>query len=220
MGSSLSKKRAVLLLVISGFLILTTIGAVVFGMMQNRGEFSGCGTFRMFTTDSNILSGLVAVLTLSFALCRLCGWTGEIPRWVLLLDLAASSGVMLTFVIAAGFLGPMMGPYYFGIFAQETFFLHLLNPLLAAVLLIFLLPSHRLTARHALIGLIPTVLYSAVYTYEILSGGWHDFYGFTLGGHYELTPIILIIMYGLTYLIAFVLTRLHNAVVKRQERKA
>lgn len=215
--NSNNKRRFATLLVIGALIFLTTVGAVLYGMIQPRGEFTGVGTFKMFTTDSNILSALVSLILCGFAIARFCGWRGNIPRWVTSLSLAATTGVMLTFIIAAGFLGPMMGPHYLRIFAEDTFFLHLLNPLLAAINFIFFLPSEKMRFTDALIGIVPMVIYSAVYTGQVLSGKWFDFYGFTFGGHYEFTPVILVVMYGLTFLISFLLMKTHNRVNKNNK---
>jgi len=220
------KTRAILLLIISSFLILTTAGSVVYGCsLQERGEFfSGWGYFTMFTTDSNVVAGFIAVFTFAFALCRLCGWQGEIPKWAVVLMLSGSTAVMLTFITVVVFLGPVfalsMGMNFFYMFSNEVFFLHFANPVAAAFALIFLVQPHRLTAKDCLVGVIPTFLYSLVYASNVIAGSWKDFYNFTLGGHLEWTPIILAVMYGGSYLIAFVLAKCHNKVQKNLEAAA
>ena len=220
-----TKRRWAVLLAASLYLMASTAGTLLYGFFNDRGtvagwsDFSGWNYFKMFTTDSNLLAGLVAVATAWCAWQCLRGRRKEMPRGVVVWLLTAAGGVALTFVTAALFLGPMMvvmGAPYWSIFGQEAFFLHLLNPLVTAAMLVWLVQPHRLTLRDALIAMIPMVLYSAVYGVCVVgTGWWNDFYGFTFGGHYAVLLAVYPLMYGLTFLLIWGLRCAHNAVAAR-----
>ena len=111
---------------------------------------------------------------------------------------------------------------YFDFFANGTFFLHFFTPVIAIYSVIWLEESkEKVTKKSAWLGLIPTVVYSILYCYEVVivgfkNGGWPDFYGFTFGGNYKMVPVSALGMYLATYLIA----RVELYMASKKERKA
>ena len=207
------KRRSLFLLITSGYLILSTAGAALFGVLSDRGAFSGWGFFRMFTTDSNVLMGLAAIPVFGLALASLCGWQGKMPRWLVRFYLVAATSVALTFLTVMVLFVPFMGVFAF---MQDNFFFHLLNPLVAMASCVWLVQPHRLTVADCFIATVPMVIYGSVYVPCVLTGRWIDFYNFTFGGHFELAPLMCAVMYGATFLCAFILKVGHNAVLKRE----
>ena len=69
----------------------------------------------------------------------------------------------------------------------------------------------RYSIAECLCGIIPTAIYGAVYTVTVaITKTWPDIYNFTLGGHYELAPIPIVVILALAFGIAVFLTRMYN----------
>lgn len=167
------------------------------------------GGLRYFTTLSNYLMGLCAF----FALFQ--SWKRPVSREMTGWFFTSACAVGLTAVTVLGFLGPnaaRSGAGFGSMFEDDMLFFHLLNPLVAAVGAI-ILPHRKLSFGFALWGLAPTVIYSGVYAFHVLTDRWTDFYGFTFGGNLRVVPYVIVAMYVVTVIIAAVLMLLHNVTV-------
>lgn len=209
------------------FIIISTIIVATIGVLYGAGEgqvgedMRGAGYFKAFTNLSNILAAVCALVMLRFNIRNLKDDDDDFPRWAVLFYYTGASAVGLTFVIVLVFLGPMfkaMGLGYFVMFRNHLFYLHFLNPLLCGISFSLLQRKHVFGVRENIIAIIPTVLYSVVYAYMVvIAKKWNDFYNFTLGGHFEFTPMIMIVMYGISFLVAFWLKKLHDRSVANAE---
>lgn len=177
-------------------------------------------TFRYFTTDSNLLMALIAVIYAAFnVVCLVRPQTAE-PEWLHILKFVGTAAVSVTFVTVVIFLGPtaamrsgMRG--YLRMFEGNVFFLHFLCPVLAIISFALLERGARLTPAQNLWALIPTVVYSIVYLIMVvlIKHPWPDFYGFTFGGRLWAVPLSMAAMYLLTYGLATLL-RVSGPVIK------
>jgi len=177
----------------------------------------GLGYFKPYTMDSNILAGIVALLIVIHSIKNKRGDGKKMPRWLMRAYLMGTTCLVLTFLVAAAFFAPMeviSGRSYLIMFTGDMFFCHFINPLLATVSLIVLLRDSSFSAVDRFLGIIPTIVYSIVYFVMVaVLKWWDDFYNFTFGGRYYLIPVVAVVIYGIAYLISYMLIRQHNRYV-------
>jgi len=212
--------RKGLAIIINFIIAVDVIVIAALGIVYGAGDgqlgnyIIGWGYFKPYTMDSNILTGLVALAVVVYHLTNIKNEEKQPPRWLMRAYLMGTTCLILTFLIATFFLAPIQvinGRNYFIMFSKDMFFFHFLNPLLATFSLVALLRNTRFTLVDRFIGMIPTVLYSAVYfLMVVVFKSWNDFYHFTFDGKYYLIPGVVVIIYGATYLNAYLLTRMHN----------
>ena len=170
-------------------------------------EVAGMRCLRYFTVLSNILSGLTAAIMLAAQVRE----KGSVPQWVLVQKYVGTVSVTLTFLTVVLFLGPTQG--YVRMFSGNAFYLHLVGPLLAIFSLIFMEQGTKpLTKKHALLAMLPCVVYGLLYLVMVVfvgreNGGWPDFYGFNIGGMWYLS---LVVMYAANWLLCLLLRTCHT----------
>ena len=168
---------------------------------------------RYFTNLSNLLAGaasLIMIITLAAALihdrCKLL-------RWAVLLQLVAACSVGLTFLVVLTFLSPnhvREGGSYWDFFSGETFHTHFFNCLLSGICAALLHPDVRIRKKESWLGILPTLVYGAVYAVCVFNGTWPDFYNFTSGMQLGIGLIALLIMSVVSLLLSFGYSSLHN----------
>ena len=189
---------------------------------QGRAEFGGSGfiTFRFFTTDSNILAGILSLIAGFTGLRALVRGEDRLPAFAVTLKYIGAVAVSLTFTVVLVFLGPVFG--YGSMYLGSSFYMHGVIPILTVVSFIAFDRGKRLPKRTILFAMIPVVLYGIVYFTEVVligqaRGGWKDFYGFTRGGCWWLS---LILCFGGAALLAVLIRLLHNACEGRKEKNS
>ena len=138
---------------------------------------------RFFTSLSNVFCGLTAV---AVAVCRLCC---VLPEAVLVLKYMGTVSVTVTLLTVLFFLGPTMKDYK-KLLTGPDLFLHLICPVLALVSY-FAWDKPSAPWFAVILGVLPLVLYAALYIYKVLwapeGKRWKDFYGFNRGGKWPLS---------------------------------
>ncbi|MBQ7064477.1 MAG: hypothetical protein IJM90_06290 [Firmicutes bacterium] len=180
-------------------------------------RFLGLSSLRMFT----ILSNLLEAAACGCFLRAVASPPGSIlSRFAVRIKYTALVTVTLTFLVTAGFLGPVFG--YRKMFSGVSFWLHLVVPVIAIVEW-FCFEKTRLSAWDNLVAVMPISLYGIYYLGNILINGvgskarTNDWYGFFRWG----IPIGVCILLGLL-VIAFLLGLLYRKVQPRrwiQDRK-
>ena len=208
----LSKRNAVISLIINIIITVATIGVVISYFLGNDGQYNIPPEFRfnLFTTDSNILCMITSVIMAVFEI-RLLRTGKEIPRLAVILKLVGSTAVALTFVVVMVFLGPTMG-FVDMVFGGTSIYMHFFGPLLGMTSFCFTENAHRISKKALIPALIPTVIYAIVYLTMVVfigeaNGGWIDFYGFNMGGFWYLSSAAIILV---TLGLAALLRLLHN----------
>ena len=199
------------------FIFLATTGVVISYFFGNDGEYHIDPLFRfnLFTTDSNILCGVSALIMAVFEIRRLKN-NEPVPRWAFILKYTGTCAVVLTFFTVIFFLGPSMG-FMQMVFGGTSLYMHFSGPIIAFVSFCFFETAEPLDMKISLTGIIPTVLYGAWYCTEVVfitaeNGGWIDFYGFNQGGYWYIAyPIIVLASFGLCMLVKAV----HNSASKK-----
>ena len=134
----------------------------------------GLKQFRFFTVLSNTFC---AVAALMMAVSQL---GGDVPQPVLQIKYMATVSVTVTLLTVLLFLAPTQGGYIKWL-SGDFFYMHLLGPVLA-IASFCLLEKREMTLAAAMTGIIPMLLYGAVYLYKVMLAPeerrWKDFYGF------------------------------------------
>ena len=193
-------------------LIVITLAIAVTNLTRGTGSLSlnmlkhNKSYFNTFTIDSNLFMALCAIIRLAL------GHSEKCRRFTTVLFYTGTTCVALTMVTVLLFLGPLqwtLGKSYFSMFADDMLFFHLLNPLMAITAMV--LDGVKLKLRHALIAIVPVIVYSVVYVRNVIFVRcWSDFYNFTFGGKMYMAPVMLIVMYGAAFLIALGIGKAHN----------
>lgn len=226
------KKKSIISLVLNAAIVIFTffaIGKFFVSSGDANMQLSGWKCMQYFTNLSNVLVALTALCVIPAQLKNLKTGEENLPKAVFLFKFVGTVSVTVTFLTCVFFLGPTsvisgaaMGQgiqlsRYFAFFRGNTFFLHFFIPLLSVISVVFFERTENFTKKQALLGLLPTVVYSAVYFYEVVlvgwqNGGWFDFYGFTFGGNIKMAPVSALMMYAATLVIALAERKLNRKV--------
>ena len=171
--------RAKVAAILNNLIIIEAVIGTVLMLFFRDGDAllasSGVENLKYFTVLSNEFCGIVAVWTLIRAVRR------KAPP--MLFKLMAAAAVGLTFLIVAGFLGPLYGHRF--MYKNANLFFHLILPLTAMAEYILLpVPKGGVPFKWTFCTMIPVFLYGSVYlTNNLLNGTgeWphtNDFYGF------------------------------------------
>ncbi len=177
----------------------------------------GTDSFRFFTVDSNILAAVLSAVMLVFNFKRIKNINAKVPDGIRLLKFMGTVSVTLTMITACFFLSTV---YSFKMMISGScFFLHLITPLLAIAACTVFEAEKKMSFKEMLSGLIPTVVYGAVYVVMVLilgqeNGGWEDFYSFNSGILENKWYLSIVIMLLGTFLISLALKAIHNGVEK------
>lgn len=213
------KARNIIDLVLNLLIVLSTVWAVRLYYIMGPDALGSVGSksLKYFTTDSNILVAMAALVMMLFNIARIIKPEIAIPKWVSVFKYAGTSAVTLTLLTVVLFLGPVFAMQggiqaYFHMFEGNTFALHFSTPVLAIISLIFFERDNRFELGDCLIACLPSYIYSFVYfTMVVCLKKWNDWYNFTLGGKYYMVPVALVVMYLATYAISAILRRLRKA---------
>ena len=163
-----------------------------------------------FTLLSNIFLGIVAFFAFIIGLKKR---KKTLPKNLSTWYLVAASSAMLTFLTVILFLAPTRafnGKNYFDMLLEPMFFLHFLNPLLAAITFIFF-TDHKINLKARLLAVLPIAIYAIPYILcVVVFKIWPDFYGVTFGGRYYLTPLVFLVFCLVLFGISSALAFLHN----------
>ncbi|MBQ9227751.1 MAG: hypothetical protein IJ168_02870 [Eubacterium sp.] len=174
-------------------------------------QVAGVKSFMFFTIDSNILAAFASACMVVLNLKHIKEKTVNIPKWLSLLKFVGTTAVTVTFLTVIFFLGPTMG--YSLMFAGSSLFLHLIDPLLCIISYTLFERSPVLPTKYSLLGILPTVLYGAVYVIMVvITEKWPDFYGFNTGGFWYVSLPVMILA---TYLFAICLWKIHQKISER-----
>ncbi|MBR0208999.1 MAG: hypothetical protein IJQ43_08890 [Oscillospiraceae bacterium] len=150
----------------------------------------GLGVLRFFTVQSNLLCGFASLAILISLPVK-----GEIPHWIWLWKYIGTAAVTVTLNTVLIFLGPAAG--YKRLLSGRDLYLHLIGPLLAIVSFCFCERIYPLSFPLALTGLLPVILYGALYFYKVMlcSGEkrWEDFYGYNRNGKWPISCVAMLI---------------------------
>ncbi len=183
--------RGALSAVVNAAIFITTLALLLRLFRQDdKWQFRrGLPAFRFFTVLSNAFCALSA---LAMAVCQV---RGSVPPAVLTLKYLGTVSVTVTLLTVFAFLGPTQGGYR-ELLKGDNLYMHLIGPLLA-ILSFCLLEKGSMSLGAALLGLVPVVLYGALYLRKVVyapeGSRWEDFYGFNRNGRWPVAFAAMVI---------------------------
>ncbi len=178
--------------VIINAVIFAVTFAIIISHFRKEGSWRfryGLKQFRYFTVLSNTLCAIAALF---MAISQI---GGAVSRPVFLLKYLGTVSVTLTLLTVVLFLAPSQGGFAQW-FAGDLFYTHLAGPLLA-ILSFCLLERQRMSLGTAMLGLVPMLLYGAVYICKVIlapeAQRWEDFYGFNKNGMWLITGVVMLL---------------------------
>ena len=178
-----NRQRCILALILCCILIAGVFTGVVTKLvagstLSNPDE--GLRSFRYFTVLSNMLAAFCAALCIPYEIDGLRTHNYHLPRWAVGALYCGVCCVTVTFTVALCVLAPVQG-FRITMLRRASLYLHLICPLSAMVLFIFINDDHRIPFRHSFLVLLPLFAYAFVYWLEVFvigesNGGWRDHY--------------------------------------------
>lgn len=207
-----SQKAALVLnCLIVAFTIFATISVIIgFKFMQDISVLSekNFKSFRYFTTLSNILAAIVALIYIIFKIGPAGKNTEKLPCWLYLLKIAAVDAVAFTMFITVFYLAPTSKNGYFSLFMNSNLFMHFVTPMLCIISFIFFEPVEKTPLKLSFAGIIPMALYAAAYTPNVLlhldngkpnpAYDWYGFLAFGLNTIWIVIPLLVFIAWLLS----------------------
>jgi hypothetical protein len=194
--------------------LFTTISVIVCAIILS---IRGPKTFRMFTTQSNIVSGIVAAIIVVFDILILLKKYNEIPNWLKIVKMIATTGVTLTFFVVVfylGFVAVAEGYSYFILFRSTNICFCLLTPISAILSFILFEGRSNIKFKYTFFNMVHMICYAIFYTINVFthlnSDGSvnkdYDWYYFVLGENWTYIFAvlgILIVTYGIGLVLWF-----------------
>ncbi len=217
-------KRVKISLVLNIIIVLFTLFASVcmftgFKFMSGKDvilQSANIGMLRFFTVDSNLFMCLIALIFTYFDFILLKKEIKEIPKYMYILKLMATTGVALTFVITFTYLAYIIDGGVIVLIKNSNLFFHFINPVLSIITFMFFEKTNKLNFKDTFLGLVPMGLYAMYYLSNVLIHINHgkvspkyDFYWFAQSGLWTIF-IVIPIIFLLTYGISFVLWKVNK----------
>ena len=184
-------------------------------------ESNNLGMFRFFTVDSNLLMGIVALVFAYYELILLKKEIKEIPKFMYILKLMATTGVTLTCIITVTYLAYIVEGGVKVLLMNSNLFFHLLIPVLSMITFMFFENTNKLKFKDSFYGLVPMFIYAIYYVINILihiengkvspEYDWYWFVQKGMGAIFIVIPVMLLI----TYLISLVLWKVNRRLYER-----
>lgn len=175
----------------------------------------GIRLMKFFTVQSNVFAGIMALVYIVFWI-RQSKFKKPIPKAVHFFKYMATIDLVITFLVVALFLGFIVEEGYFSLYVNANFFFHFAIPVLSVISFVFYENAPKFKFNYTFLGLIHLVLYSIFYMTVVITHfkdgavpleyDWYAFAHLGLG----IAFVCAIIVYGLGYLVSFVLYKINN----------
>ena len=206
----INKTRCISGIVICSLVIVLTFVAISLSLLDffnSESSEAGIGTFKMFTTISNIIAAFSAAMCLPFQLDGLRRDRYKLPSWIVIVMYVGAVGVFLTFFVAITIISAYQG-FAKAMFTNAKLFMHTINPILITLLFVLVISDTRIKFSFSFISLIPVVVYMITYlVMVIILKEWKDHY---YTDKYIPWPVSLILIIGVSFGICQLLRLLHN----------
>lgn len=202
------------------FTLVSVIVCMTITMIRNP------ESIKMFTVQSNFISGIVALVMVVFEILVILKKKEELPLWLKVLKMITTTAVTLTFLVVVfylGFVAIAEGYSYFIMFRSTNFCFHFLTPLSAIISFILFENTNKIKYRLTFLNMIHMVLYTIFYAINVFThlnpdgsvNRAYDWYYFVLGEKYTFI-FVVIGMLLITYGIGFILWLLNKKLYKEK----
>jgi len=206
----INKMRYISGIVISSLVIIVTFVALSLSLLDffhSGSSEAGVGTFKMFTTISNIIAAFSAAMCLPFQIDGLRKDRYKLPSWIVIVMYVGATGVFLTFSVAITIISAYQG-FVKAMFTNAKLFTHTINPLLITFLFVIVISDTRIKFSFSFISIIPVFIYMIIYfIMVIILKEWNDHY---YTDKYMPWPVSLILIISVSFGICQLLRFLHN----------
>ncbi len=165
----------------------------------------------MFTTQSNVVSGVVAIIIIVFDILILLKKRNELPQWLKIIKMVTTTGVTLTFLVVVfylGFVAISEGHSYFILFRNTNLFFHFLTPVSAIISFTLFEGRNDIKFKYTFLNMIHMIGYSIFYSINVFThlnndgsvNRKYDWYYFVLGENWTFILValgMLIVTYGI-----------------------
>ena len=206
----INKMRFISGIVISSLVIVMTIVALSLSLIdfyRSGSSEAGVGTYKMFTTISNIIAAFSAAMCLPFQIDGLRRDRYKLPSWIVIVMYVGAVGVFLTFFVAITLITAYQG-FVKAMFMNAKLFTHTINPLLITLLFVLVISDTHIKFSFSFISIIPVAIYMIIYLIMvIILKEWNDYY---YTDKYIPWPVSLILILSTSFGICQLLRFLHN----------
>ncbi len=181
-------------------------------------------TFRMFTTQSNVIAGITAGIILVYEVLIILKKKDKLPDWLRIVKMVTTTAVTLTLLVVLfylGFVAIAEGYSYFIMFRKTNICFHLLTPISAILSFILFEGGNKINFKFTFLNLIHMISYSIFYSINVFThltpegkvDRKYDWYYFVLGENWTFVFVVIGVL-TLTYLIGFSLWILNRKISK------
>lgn len=211
---NLYRRRSVLALQSGIVVFILTYYAVIGSVIEMiRLNEPVADLFKMFTTNANTLSAIGAAFMIPYAIEGIRKKRFTYPKWVSLFQYSGAICTSLTMAFTFIFIWPVIGPGF--AFGGNNFFLHIICPIFALVLLFSCETMARFNLFDVFISCMPFFVYGILYVLNVMVlGTWPDVY------RVQMLPVMITVpsMFMMCLGIAFLIRVIYNRIVdKRHE---
>lgn len=175
------KLRKVLILTVNLFLVILELrGLWLMVELYKSYNLHPLGWLKYYTQLSNIFSMLVAIIVALFAAKDLVKNKDQAPNLIRILKFSSACCLTETFLVTVFILAPMgmMGGFVPIMFEGPNLYHHTLCPIVSVLSLCLLEKGDKITLKHCVYSMIPTLIYGIVAVTLNLLKVWHGPYPF------------------------------------------
>ncbi len=206
----INKMRYISGIVISSLVIVITFVALTLSLLDyfnTDSSEAGLGTFKMFTTISNIIAAFSAAMCLPFQIDGLRRDRYKLPSWIVIVMYVGAVGVFITFFASATIISAYQG-FVKAMLTNAKLFLHTINPLLITFLFVLVISDTRIKFSYSFIAITPVVMYMVLYLIMvIILKQWNDHY---YTNKFFPWPVSLLLILTISFGVCQLLRFLHN----------
>lgn len=206
----INKMRYISGIILCSLVIVLTFVAITLSLLDyfnSKSSEAGIGTFKMFTTISNIIAAFSAAMCLPFQIDGLRRDRYKLPSWIVIVMYVGAVGVFLTFFVAITIISAYQG-FVKAMFTNAKLFTHTINPLIITLLFVLVISDAHIKFSFSFISIIPVIVYMIIYLIMvIILKEWNDHY---YTDKYIPWPVSLILIIGISFGICQLLRFLHN----------
>jgi hypothetical protein len=206
----INKMRYISGIVLCSLVIVLTFVATTLSLLDyfhSESSEAGVGTFKMFTTISNIIAAFSAAMCLPFQIDGLRRDRYKLPSWIVIVMYVGAVGVFLTFFVAITTISAYQG-FVKAMFTNAKLFTHTINPLIITLLFVLVISDTHIKFSFSFISIIPVIVYMIIYLIMvIILKEWNDHY---YTDKFIPWPVSLILIIGVSFGVCQLLRFLHN----------
>lgn len=221
MSKQLKIRKIFILAVNIILIIMEALGLWLMTELYKSNSLHPLGWLKYYTQLSNIFSMLAAFIVALYTARDLLKSTDNTPKWVRIVKFSSACCLTETFLVTMFVLAPMgmMGGFMPLMFEGPNLFHHTLCPLISLTSLCLLEKGEKITFRHSVYAMIPTLIYGVVSVTLNVLKIWHGPYPFlyVYEQPFYMSIIWAVVVLGGAFLITLAVKALANLSLKNKK---